>query len=525
MLWLCLHFPRLPLSALGPDSQSAAVVDQRGSQRWLITDTPASPAGTPLAQALALDAGLRVQVRKPAAEQAALQSLAYWAYRFGQPVTADIQNLAEPGRIPRALLWVEIGSSLELFGGIEALCDALFSELLELGHAAQAAMAPTRAAAALLACADTASCDRGWGLRGSDVESLPRRDPTGVREAQDRPAPAPTSLRSGTVSRACAGHTDPVLAVQDLKARLEALPITLLHWPGEVLSALTGVGFRRMAELFAVPREAFTQRFGARYRVELDQMLGLASEPAESIVPPETFRRRFELSAEIENVERLQFPLNRLCLELQAYLRTRDRGLRSVTLAVAHAGARETRIHAQFVDPHRDAKRIFDALHERLERDGLPLPARELVLMAEDLAEAVVPQSDLFDARAGQAQAWAAALERIGARLGTARIWIPQAVAEHRPDFGTRRAWPSTDDLVFQPARHDARRPSVLLPQPSPIPAPAVPEGTRFERIESGWWDGQDVRRDYMALDINGSRAWVFRDVATGTWHLHGWFS
>lgn len=474
MLWLCLHFPRLPLSALGTDSNNAAVVDQRGSQRWLITEASASPAGTSLSQALALEPEIRLQVRKPAAEQAALQSLAYWAYRYGQPVVAEIQNLAEPGCVPRALLWVEIGSSLELFGGIEALREEVFGELLALGHAAQAGIAPTRAAAALLACAY---------------------------------------------------DSDPVLEPQDLHARIVRLPITLLHWPGEILSALSGVGFRSLAELFAVPRDAFTKRFGAHYRLVLDQMLGLASEPFEAIVPPETFRRRFELSAEIEEVERLQFPLKRLCSELQGYLRARDRGLRSVTLAVLHAGARETRIHAQFVDPHRDAKRIFEALHERLERDGLPLPARELVLMAEDFAEALVPQSDLFDPRAGQAQAWTAAIERIRARLGDARVWMPQAVEDHRPECGTRRDSRSSDAPAFQSARHDRQRPSVLLAEPDPIPPPALPADARFERIESGWWDGRDVRRDYTTLDINGSRAWVFRDVEAGTWHLHGWFS
>ena len=106
MLWLCLHFPRLPLSALGTEARDAAVVDQRGSQRWLITATPTSPAGTSLAHALSLAPGLRALARKPAAEQVALQSLAYWAYRFGQPVTAEIQDLAEPFCIPRALLWL-----------------------------------------------------------------------------------------------------------------------------------------------------------------------------------------------------------------------------------------------------------------------------------------------------------------------------------------------------------------------------------------------------------------------------------
>lgn len=470
MLWLCLHFPLLPLSALGTETTHAAVVDQRGAQRWLITGTSGCAAGTPLGTASALYPELRFKVRKPGAEQDALRGLGHWAYHFGQPVTAEIQDLHEPGRIPRALLWMEIGQSLALFGGFDALRDRMCSELMELGHAAQTAVAPTRAGAALLACA---------------------------------------------------GRSDPVLEPQDLRARLADLPLTLLHWPGEVLSALSGVGLRRLGELFALPRAAFTQRFGAAYRTALDQLLGAAGEPCEAIVPPETFRRRFELASEIEDVERLQFPLKRLCSELQAYLRARDRGLRSATLAVAHAGARETRIHARFVDPHRDAARIFDALRERLERDGLPLAARELLLIAEDFAEASVPQTDLFDARAGQAQAWAAAVERIRARLGETRVWSPCGVEDHRPEYGTSRDAAGAGLLSLQ----QQHRPTFLLPEPWPMPPPELSANTAFERIESGWWDGRDVRRDYATLDISGGRAWVFRDLATQAWYLHGWWS
>ena len=473
MLWLCLHLPHLPLSALGVDGTHTAVVDQRGSQRWLITDAAHSPAGSPLAKALSLHPELKLQVRRPASEQAALRSLAYWAYRYGQPVTTQIQDLSEPGRTPRALLWVEIGSSLALFGGLDALRDQLCIELLELGHAAQLGIALTRAGAALLACA---------------------------------------------------GHADPVLTAQHLNALIGKLPIALLHWPGDLLHALHGVGFRHLHELLSVPREAFSKRFGVEYRLALDHLLGDAPEVCEAIVPPDLFRRRFELSAEIEEVERLQFPLKRLCTELQAYLRARDCGLRSVTLAVAHANARETRIHAQFVDPHRDGDRIFDALRERLERDGLPLPARELILMAEDFSEAAVPQSDLFDARAAQAQAWAAAIERIRARLGDTKVWMPQTVADHRPERSSVvRAEPAA---TFNPlSTTDTARPTFLLATPWPMPAPVLAHDASFERIESGWWDERDVRRDYTTLDINGSRAWVFRDIATQAWYLHGWWS
>jgi protein ImuB len=46
------------------------------------------------------------------------------------------------------------------------------------------------------------------------------------------------------------------------------------------------------------------------------------------------------------------------------------------------------------------------------------------------------------------------------------------------------------------------------------------------ERIETGWWDGGDVARDYYtATDIHGVRLWVFRELyAPGRWFLQGIF-
>ena len=46
------------------------------------------------------------------------------------------------------------------------------------------------------------------------------------------------------------------------------------------------------------------------------------------------------------------------------------------------------------------------------------------------------------------------------------------------------------------------------------------------ERIESGWWDGADVQRDYyIASDAHGARLWIYRECAGAKqWFLHGIF-
>lgn len=46
------------------------------------------------------------------------------------------------------------------------------------------------------------------------------------------------------------------------------------------------------------------------------------------------------------------------------------------------------------------------------------------------------------------------------------------------------------------------------------------------ERIESGWWDGADIARDYhLVLGVDGARWWVFRDLREGGWYLAGLWS
>jgi protein ImuB len=45
------------------------------------------------------------------------------------------------------------------------------------------------------------------------------------------------------------------------------------------------------------------------------------------------------------------------------------------------------------------------------------------------------------------------------------------------------------------------------------------------ERLETGWWRGGDVRRDYFRVLTECGRAfWVFRDLNTKQWYLHGSF-
>ena len=47
------------------------------------------------------------------------------------------------------------------------------------------------------------------------------------------------------------------------------------------------------------------------------------------------------------------------------------------------------------------------------------------------------------------------------------------------------------------------------------------------ERIETGWWDGEPVRRDYfVAANPAGETYWVYRERRDpAAWYLHGVFA
>ncbi|MGH8112633.1 MAG: DNA polymerase Y family protein, partial [Rhodanobacteraceae bacterium] len=95
------------------------------------------------------------------------------------------------------------------------------------------------------------------------------------------------------------------------------------------------------------------------------------------------------------------------------------------------------------------------------------------------------------------------------------------------PDPRPERAWAHSGDSTPDESIALPTRPTWLLPRPIPLrgPTPKVLAGP--ERLETGWWDGGDVRRDYYVLELaTGQRAWAFSPPGErGPFMLHGWFA
>ena len=120
---------------------------------------------------------------------------------------------------------------------------------------------------------------------------------------------------------------------------------------------------------------------------------------------------------------------------------------------------------------------------------------------------------------------WPALRERLRARLGSDAVYGLAPVADHRPEHCFRRVQGVAEPAP--PSGFDPPRPTWLLARPIPLrgPAPRIIAGP--ERIETGWWDGGDVQRDYYVLETaQGQRAWAFcAPGETTPFMLHGWFA
>jgi protein ImuB len=70
-------------------------------------------------------------------------------------------------------------------------------------------------------------------------------------------------------------------------------------------------------------------------------------------------------------------------------------------------------------------------------------------------------------------------------------------------------------------------RPVWLLDEPLPLHDGLILEQGP-ERIESGWWDGKGVARDYYIAHeprSHGAKLWVFQERQSKRWYLHGMFA
>jgi len=107
--------------------------------------------------------------------------------------------------------------------------------------------------------------------------------------------------------------------------------------------------------------------------------------------------------------------------------------------------------------------------------------------------------------------------------IEVAGAWHPHPAAASPPlETATLSPALSADQSLSLPPRSLATAPARIHYQQA---WHQVLEAAGPERLESGWWKGPSVRRDYYRIVTDkGCWWWIYRDLNNGQWHLHGLF-
>lgn len=502
MLWLAILLPALSLQVFTRSVRAApplAILSPQG--RVLAASAAASAAGIEAGQraasALALLPALRLQPRDPAREAEALAEIATWAGRFSPRISLSA---------PDAVL-LEVSSCLRLFGGTAQIESALREGLAGLGFTALLGCAPTPLAARWLARAAAPS--------------------------------APSALPCPSTGAAFSADT----AEQDWRAALDPLPLALLSeedaCDAATLELLAGLGLRTLDELRHLPPAGLARRGAQAAARTLARARGELADPRPWFEAPLRFHHGLALPAPEFHAEALLFAARRLFASLAAWLDARHAAVDRFRLCFGHGSRTPTELEFALGRPSRDEARFALIVRERLAVLELPAEVDSITLSAESPVAADPRGRDLFGDPAQAGEDAALLLARLQARLGEEGVQRLDLRADHRPEAAWRNTAPSAQAAGARAGRAPARgapppptgtsaglRPLWLLPAPRPISAPRYTLLGAAERIETGWWDGMPVRRDYyLARDVDNVLCWIFESLdAPGQWFVHGYF-
>lgn len=487
MLWTAIQLTSLTLDCIPQAPERAfAVVEKR---RVIIANDAAQAAGVRsghgLAAALALAPAIEWIERDPALETEALAGLAQWALQY----TSQVAGIAHG-------LLLETGGSARLFGGLGALTTLLATDLAAQGFSATIATSPTPAGARMLATSGFAT------------------------------------------------HLD---TLSGLHATLPGLPVAALQSATGYAATFATLGLTTLADVLALPRDGLTRRFGHALVDELDRALGRKPDPVQAMVFPETFRSTITLPAPAESAEALQFACARAFRQLEGFLHARKQAVDRIDLTLHHeraragmpAGAHST-LTLSFLEPASSSERFNLILRERLNHTALTHRVERVSVSTPHASMATEATRALLPEPVRPAQGLAALLERLNARLGPGALETITPNPDHRPGHASLRG--SATARVPAPAREEAPGAPAWGPRPVWLVEPPLPlreiggkphhDGPLTlvsgpERIESGWWDGDTVTRDYfIAQTAERALVWIFRERSLPTgWFLQGYFA
>jgi protein ImuB len=492
-----------------------------------------------------------IEPHDPQADCAALEQLAAACEEFSPTIALD-HGVARPESAKKVIdadsLYLDVTGLAPLFGGESALARRIVTRFDQRRLIARVALADTFSAA-------WAMTHYGFGV-GQKLVSAEKCQLLADKNV------CPTTF---------------LVPPGQTRAAVEPLPLAALRLDDETLDLLAQLGLACVGDLLRIPRESLPSRFGPALIRRLDETLG---DVGEAIIPfrsPPEFSVGWSLEYPTTRRDMLEHVLAHLVRHLARALTDRNQGALALSVRLSCLAGRSVELDVGLFEPSDRPEHLLDLVRLRLERLALPEAVEKIVVAAPRTAAIVPRQFELFTESkrypAAPGRELARLVDRLASRLGGQSVGRsrlsasaqPELAYRHEPIVGhasraaARAVSPKKVDKrirlphLNRPRRHAQRalppefgplhRPLFLRSSPTAVEVIAVvPDGPPKvlrdqgevhsiarhwgpERIETSWWRGRLVRRDYYRVETRaGRRFWLFRRLSDGRWFLHGEF-
>lgn len=503
-------------------------------------------------------------------DQQSLETVARWCRRFSPLVALGPE--AEAGGSDS--LQVDVSGTADFFGGETSLARTAVWTLAARGFHARVAIADTPVAS--------------WAAARHSEQVRAARPASGQaavsQTASGQAAVSQTASGQATTEESH-GHwlhrrqRWVVVPPGGQRQWLASLPLSALRLPAGTCQALADVGVKSIGRLLRISRASLQQRFEPVVTLQLARLLGEAAEPLVSPSGEELPRASHAFETPVFSGEFSEADFGHLLTDLVAGclrpLTPAGWGVSSLQMRVAGECHRPTVIDIGLFRPAAEVKHLVDLLLLRLSRTRLPREILAVTVEVVAVAMLTCRQQLLFadEQPAASTEKVSGLLDRLACRLGRGAVVEPRPLADAQPEsawaavpiagaVGLRQPRVRSAGLAIGRQGYGRQgyggqgyggqgrwggvggsRPTCLFPRPQPLEVLAIaPEGppVRFrwrgqehrvdrvrgpERIETAWWRGPTLRRDYYIVETDtGGRFWLFRGLRRQSWFLHGTF-
>jgi protein ImuB len=479
------------------------------------------------------------------ADRRTLAGVAELTRRYAPIVGLDCMPL------PDSLL-LDITGCGPLFGGEAALAELLLRDLKLAGWTGRIAIADTIAAVWALTHTEHAAPEV---RRSSQTSTLQKSHSNTSRRNASK------AIENAQLYELPIQIIPPGMQQQEI-ARL---PIAASRLPLKDLQILAHLGIRSIAQLLSLPHEDLPSRLSQIAVERVHQLLALTEE---FIVPlPESNPVAAVWNSEFpaKSFDDIRQVLQHLVENIAQQIERRRIACSVLISKLTCASGNILTLSAGVVKPTQSAELMFEVLSLRLETLPLTEPVAAISMTVQTVPIPVSRQRDLFSSteHIRPQEELATLIARLSNRMGPRSVSTVRILADPRPEHGiildpvianadsTERS-PQSEHILqrlTEPDPDASRNSELVLPRPlrllatpqqiagrdhverPPERISALGQQRRIvdlqgpERIQTAWWTDKPCHRDYFrAITDVGGQLWIYRDLQTGLWYLHGVF-